>query len=196
MKNKLLLFGLAAAMLGAAAGIHYRIPIVIAVVSVGLAMFCAVTGVQMIMTRKAVIGTSQSLNPHREYHTGLSAQFWGVLFLMFSVPIGAFGVVYWLYGDNPPANIVERMARSPLVSGLIMVTVGVGLGLYGLTRVLPGKVAFVETKISPFERGITAVYLCTVSALVVAAGLVRMLAPGTLTRMRDVAIAWALELVK
>ena len=44
----------------------------------------------------------------------------------------------------------------------IMVTVGLGLGLYGLTRVLPGKAAFVETKINSFERGITAVCLSAV----------------------------------
>jgi hypothetical protein len=196
MKNRLAVFALIAVMLGLTAGIEYRIPIVIAAVCLGLAVFSAVTGVQMIVTRRAVIATSQSLYPHREFHAGLSAQFWGVLFLMFSVPIGAFGVLYWLYGDNPPSDIIGRMVGSPLVSGLIMVTVGVGLGLYGLTRVLPGKAAFAETKINPFERGVTAVYLSTAGALVIAAGVVRMLSPGTLTRMRDGAIAWVLELVK
>jgi hypothetical protein len=196
MKNKLMLLGLALALGGAALGIHYRIRIVIALVCVGLAIFSAVSGFQMVVTRKAVIPTSEGASAHREYHTGISAQFWGVLFLIFSVPAGAFGVLYWMYGDNPPAEIIERMARSPLISGLIMITVGVGIGLYGLTRVLPGKAAFAETKIGPFERGLTAVYSSTVGALVVAAGLVRMLAPGTLTRMRDGAIAWTLALIK
>ena len=195
-KNTVLLIALAAALLGGAAGIHYHIRIVITLVCIGLAVFSAVTGVQMIVTRKAVIPTSQSFDPHREYHTGLSAQFWGVLFLVFSVPAGAFGVLYWMYGDNPPADIISRMARSPIVSGLVMVTAGVALGLYGLTRVLPGKQAFVETGIRPFERGLTAVYMSTLGALIVAAGMVRMVAPGALTSMRDGAIAWMLELVK
>ena len=68
--------------------------------------------------------------------------------------------------------------------------------LYGLTRVLPGKAGFVETKIGPFERWLTAIYLSLVGGLVIVAGLIRTLAPGTLTRMRDGAIAWALSLVK
>ena len=62
-----------------------------------------------------------------------------MLFLIFSVPIGAFGISYWLYGDNPPADIVAGMARSPLISGLVMLTTAAALILYGLTRVLPGK---------------------------------------------------------
>jgi len=49
------------------------------------------------------------------------------------------------------------------------------------TRVLPGKAAFVETKIGAFERGVSAVYYSIVGLLLGAAGLIRMLAPGTLT---------------
>lgn len=195
-KNNLLVLGLIAVMSGVAAGLHYRIPIVVTVVCLGLAFFSAVAGVQMIVTRKAAIPTSESLNPHREFHTGLSAQFWGVLYLIFSVPLGAFGVSYWMYGDNPPADHIRGMMQSPLISGLIVITTGVAIGLYGLTRVLPGKAAFVETKIRPFERWLTAIYLSIVGGLVILAGLIRALAPGTLTRMRDGAIAWALALVK
>lgn len=195
-KNNLLMLGLFVVLLGGAAGIHYRIPIVITVVCVGLAVFSAVTGVQMIVTRKAVIPTSQSFDPHREHHTGRSAQFWGVLFLMFSVPAGAFGVLYLMYGDKPPADIVQRMAQSPVISGSAIFTVGVALVLYGLTRVLPGKQGFVETGIGPFERGVTAMFSSTAGALIAVAGIVRVLAPGALTRMRDAAIAWALAFVK
>jgi len=196
MKNKLMVLGLIAVIGGAAAGIHYRIPIVIVLTCLGLAVFSAVSGVQMIVSRKAVIPTSDSLDAHKEYHTGLSAQFWGVLFLIFSVPLAAFGVLYWRYGDDPPADIMSRMLTSPLISGLAMIVSGVAIGLYGLTRVLPGKAAFVETKIGPVERTLTSVYLVSVGALVVAGGLIRALAPGTLTRMRDGAIAWLLGLVK
>ena len=195
-KNNLLLVGLIAVILGAGVGIHYRIPIVIALVCLGLAVFCAVVGVRMIVTRKAQIPTSESFDPHREYHTGLSAQFWGVLFLVFSVPVGAFGVLYLMYGDNPPSDIVQRMAESPLISGVVIFTVGASLVMYGLTRVLPGKQAFVETGIGRFERGVTAVFSCTAGALIAVAGIVRVLAPGALTRMRDAVIAWALGFVK
>jgi len=196
MKNKLLVFGLMAAMFGAAAGIHYRIPIVIAVVCVGLAVFCAMTGVQMIVTRKAVIATSDSINPHREYHSGLSAQFWGLLFLIVSVPIGAFGVSYWLYGDNPPSEIIGGMFASPVISGIMMAAAGVAVGLYGLTRVLSGEETFVETRIGRFERLVVGGWAFIVGAGVVLAGCVRILAPETLTRVRDGAVHWVLALVR
>lgn len=196
MKNKLITLGLIAAIGGAAAGLHYRIPLVIVLVTLGLAVCSAVTGVQMIVTRKAVIPTSDNLYSHKEYHSGLSAQFWGVLFLMFSVPLGAFGLLYWRYGDNPPTEAMARMISSPLVSGPAAITVGVGLVLYGLTRVLPGKAGFVETQIGPVERTLSAIYYSIAGGLVTLAGLVRVLAPGMLTRLRDAAIAQILELVK
>jgi len=196
MKNKLILFGLLIVILGAAVGIHYRIPVIITAVCVGLAVFSAVSGLRMIVTRTAVIPTSDSFDAHKEYHTGLAAQFWGILFLMFSVPLGAFGVGYWLYGDDPPVAIINRMIASPLISGLAIIAVGAGLTLYGLTRLVAGKYTFVETRIGPVERALTGVYTVTVGMLVAAAGVVRMVAPGALTRMRDGAIAWALALVK
>ena len=196
MRNKLIVLGLIVVILGAGAGIHYRIPIVIVLVCLGLAAFSAVSGVQMILTRKAAIPTSDSFDSHKEYHTGLSAQFWGVLFLIFSVPLGAFGLLYWRYGEDPPAELMARMVASPIISGLAMIVTGVAMGMYGLTRVLPGKAAFVETKIGPFERGLTSVYYSLLGTLVVLAGAIRALAPGTLTRLRDTAIAAVLELAK
>jgi hypothetical protein len=196
MKNKLIMLGLIAVIGGAAAGLHYRIPLVIVLVSLGVAVSSAVTGVQMIVTRKAVIPTSDSLDSHKEYHSGLSAQFWGVLFLMFSVPLGAFGLLYWRYGDDPPAEAMRQMISTPLVSGLAAITAGVSIVLYGLTRVLPGNAGFVETRIRPFERMLSAVYCSIVGGLIALAGSVRLLAPGLLTRLRDAAIAGLLELVK
>jgi hypothetical protein len=194
--KRLITFGIIAALLGAGIGIHFRIPIVITLVCLGLAVFSAVVGVQMIVTRKADIPTSDSFDAHKERHTGLSAQFWGVLFLMFAIPFGAFGLLYARYGDNPPQDVMRRGLQSPMTSGLTMVGVGAAIGLYGLTRVIPGKAAFAETKIGVVERTLTAIYLCTVAAVIVLAGCIRILAPGTLTRLRDSAIAWALSFAK
>ena len=196
MKNRLITFGVIAAVLGAGAGLRFRIPIIITLVCLGLAVFSAVVGVHMIVMRKADIPTSDSFDAHKERHTGLSAQFWGVLFLMFSVPLGAFGLLYARYGDNPPQDVMRRGLESPMMSGLTMAGVGVAIGLYGLTRVLPGRAAFVETKIGVVERTLTAIYLCTVAAVIVLAGCIRALAPGTLTRLRDSAIAWVLSFAK
>ncbi|HEX6052645.1 MAG TPA: amidohydrolase family protein, partial [Gemmatimonadaceae bacterium] len=94
MKNKLIILALMVLILGGAAGIHYRIPIIVAGVCVGVALFAGVSGLRMVVTRTAVIATSDSLDATREYHTGLSAQLYGVLFLMLSVPLAAFGAEY------------------------------------------------------------------------------------------------------
>ena len=196
MKNRFILFGLLIVILGAGVGLHYRIPLIITATCVGLALFSAVNGLRMIVTRTAVIPTSDSFDAHKEYHTGLAAQFWGILFLIFSVPLGAFGIGYWLYGDDPPVAIINRMVASPLISGLAIIVIGAGLTLYGLTRLVAGKYTFVETRIGPVERTIGGVYAVTMGMLVSAAGVVRVVAPGALTRMRDSAIAWALALVK
>ena len=52
------------------------------------------------------------------------------------------------------------------------------------------------TGIGRVERTATGVYTCTVGVLVVLAGAVHALVPGTLTRMRDGAIAWVLSFVE
>src|ERR1043165_3084223 len=112
MKNKLSLLAVAVLLGVAGVGIHFRNRVAIALVMIGLALFCVVTGLQMIVTRRAAIATSDSLSAHREYHTGVSAVFWGVLFLLFSVPVAAFGIGYWIYGDQPAASIVQGLVRS------------------------------------------------------------------------------------
>jgi hypothetical protein len=196
MKNKLFLFGLMLVLLGAGAGLYYRVPIIVTAVCLGLALFSALTGWRMIVTRTAVIPTSDSLDANREYHTGLAAQFWGILFLMFSVPLAALGIGYWLSGDDPPVAVIARMVASPLISGLAIVTAGVGITLYGLTRLVARSYTFTETGVGPFGRTVAGVYAVTLGTLIAAAGVVRAVAPGTLTRVRDSVIAWALALVK
>lgn len=151
MSNKLKFLAVTAALFGAGAGIHYRIPIVTGLVFAGLALFGAVTGVQMIVTRKADVPTSDSIDPHREHHTGLPAQLWGVLLLMFGALFGVFAIGVWLYGVNQPANIIDRIARSPLASGAVIASAGVAIGMYGLTRLLSPNTAFTETGLRPFE---------------------------------------------
>jgi hypothetical protein len=180
---------------GAAAGLHYRIPIIIVVVCVGLALFSAIAGLRMILTRTAAIPTSDSLHSPKEHHTGLSAQFWGILFLMFSVPLGAFGIGYWLDSDNPAA-VVEWMFASRLATGLAIAAAGAGVAMYGLTRLLGGRHTFRETGLGTIERRFTGVYATLVGALIATAGVIHIAAPGTLTRMRDAGIAWALALAK
>ena len=100
-------------------------------------------------------------------------------------------------GCSKDPDVVKGVGSySPIISGLALIVTGIAMGMYGLTRVLPGKAAFVETTIGPFERGLTSVYYSVLGALVVLAGAIRALAPGALTRLRDTAIAAVLELAK
>jgi hypothetical protein len=196
MKNKVKVFALLVALAAAAAGVYYRVPIVIGLVLAGLALFTVVSGVQMIVTRRATLPTSNSFAAHKEYYTGLPAQLWGVMFLMFGVVIGAIALSFWIYGDQPPTDLVRRIFDSRWASTLVIVGTGTTIGMFGLTRLLSRPATFVETKLSPVGRVAGGIYACALGGLTVAGGLVHLLAPGTLTRLRDQSIAWVVGLAK
>ena len=196
MKNKLIIAAIALAMFVTWIGVHYRIPAIIALVLSGLAVVAFVAGIRMIVTRRAEIPTGGGPNPYLEYHAGLGAWLWGVLYILMSVCLGAMAAGFWVYGNEPPTDVVNRMFASPIISGAVTVTVGAAIGMYGLTRLVSGNAPFVETKLPPIERVLGGVYSCILGPLIVVAGLVRAMAPGTLTRWRDGAIAWILELAR
>jgi hypothetical protein len=196
MKNKFLIAAIALALLVTWIGIRYRIPAIIALVLCGLAVFAFVTGVQMIVTRRAQIPTGGNRSHRKEYHTGLGAQLWGMMFILMSAFPGAVAFVFWRYGNEPPADLVTRLVASPLISGVVIVATGAGIVMYGLTRLIAGNAPFAETKLRPIERMLGGGYACIVGSLVVVAGLVRGLSPGTLTRLRDGAIASVLQLFR
>ncbi len=196
MKTKLITLGLMVLIFSGVGGIHFRVPVIVAGVCVGLALFAGVSGLRMVVTRTAVIAASDSFDATKAYHTGLSAQLYGVLFLMLSVPLAAFGVAYWLHGGDPPGALVEPLVRSPLVSGLAIVAAGTMIGLYGLTRLVPGNETFTETRVHPVRRRITGVCFVGLGLAIAALGVVRATAPGTLTTLRDAGIARVLELAE
>jgi len=196
MKNRLIIAAIALALFVTWIGIRYRIPAIIALVLSGLAVVAFVVGVRMIVTRRAEVPTGGGPNPYIEYHTGFGAWLWGVLYILMSVFLGALAAGFWVYGNEPPTDVVRRMVASPFISGAVTATVGAAIGMYGLTRLVAGNAPFVETKLAPIERVLGGVYSCILGPLIVVAGLVRAMAPGTLTRWRDGAIAWVLELAR
>lgn len=192
MKNKLIIAAIALALFVTWIGIHYRIRAILALVLGGLAVFAFVSGTRMILTRRADIPTGGASNFFMEYHRGLGARLWGVLFILMSTFAGMLAVGLWVYGNEPPA-VLERLVASRAVLGTVTVGVGAGIGMYGLTRLVAGNAPFVETKLRPFERVLGGVYACVTGSLLMAVGLVHVFAPGALTRMRDAALSWALE---
>ena len=177
-------------------GFEYRIASIISLFCVALSLFLAVTGVQMIVARKAEIPTSDDVDTKHEHHTGLTAVFWGVLCVMVAVPFGAYGFGYWLYGGEPTAAVFDRLVSSPVGSGALVAVIGAGILLFGLTRLLGGKAAFADTVIGPVRRVASGLSLSAVGSFVVFAGIMHAVTPGTLTRMRDEAIAWAIAFAR
>jgi hypothetical protein len=173
-------------------GFEYRIASIISLFCIALSLFLAVTGVQMIVARRAEIPTSDDPDPKHEHHTGVTAVFWGVLFVMIAVPFGAYGFGYWVYGGEPPGAVFDRLVSSPVGSGALVAVIGVGILLFGLTRLIGGPAAFADTVIGPVQRVASGLGWTAVGSFVVFAGIMHAVTPGTLTRMRDAAISGAI----
>jgi hypothetical protein len=85
---------------------------------------------------------------------------------------------------------VRVIADSPLLSGSTLSAAGLGVGFYGLTRLLAPRETFRETKLNRFEQVFRGVLFSTMGLALVAAGVVRIVAPGRLTALRDLLYDW------
>jgi hypothetical protein len=196
MKGKLLLLVAIALTVLVIVAFEYRIASIISLFCIALSLFLTVTAMQMIVARKADIPTSDDADAMHERHTGVTAVFWGLLFLMTAVPFGVYGVGYWVYGAEAPAAAFDRLVSSPIGSGALVAVIGAGTLLFGLTRLIGGNAAFAETAIGPVRRVVSGFGLSAVGSFVVVAGIMHAVTPGTLTRMRDAAILWAIGFAK
>jgi hypothetical protein len=143
----------------------------------------------MIFTRRANVPTSSGRSAHVEYHTGVTALLWGVLFLMYGAIAIAFGAVIGFLPEGD-ARLGQAIVASPLLSGLAMCGVGLGVGLYGATRLFAPREAFRETKQNRFEQVFNGLLFTTMGLAILVAGLVRIAAPGALTALRDQVFHW------
>jgi hypothetical protein len=191
-KDKLVMLLVALALGGAYLAIHYEIqPIISLMVGAG-GILMLVSGLRMIATRRARVVTQGSeIHPRAEHHTGFTAQLWGILYAMMSIAL--FGLAYTIWpANNGASDFVEMVSNSPFLTGLVIVVVGAGMAMYGLTRLLARKEAFVETGLSTPDRYFTGIYSSLAGTLILAVGLLQTFAPELLSALRH----WMWELIK
>lgn len=196
MKLGLMVLGGFALVAIVVVGFEYRIPFVIALVCLGVSVSCLVAGVRMIVTRKADLPTSDTVDTKHERHRGFTAVLWGIMLVMIAAPFAIYSVGYFVFGRESGNERFAHLASSPRAGSLLGAGVGLGFLLFGLTRLFGGKAAFAETTIGPTRRYMSGVFASVLGMLLVTAGVLESLMPGSFTRMRDLAISWALTLAK
>jgi len=185
-------FLLALALGAAYLAVRYRVMPVVALLLAAVGAYAAAGGVRMIITRKASVpGSSGSgANAHMEYHTGLSAQIWGVLFVLFGVIIVT--LAYGLWRPNEMTDSIRRVLATPLGSGLGMFGTGAMIAMWAATRFIAGKAAFVETREPVADRYVFGGIYSFIGLALMIVGVVRIAAPDLLTALGR----WLGDLVK
>ena len=191
-KDKLSLLLVALAIGGAWLAIHYGVQWIIALLIGAGGVFMLVSGLRMIGTRKAHVPSGGAdLHPRLEHHAGFTALLWGVLYAMMSLVL--FAIAYSMWGvPSGSSDVVRTVSNSTFLSGLVMIAVGAGLAMYGLTRLAARKEAFVETGASTAGRYFMGAYTCLAGAVILALGLLRAFAPELLSALGQ----WMRDLVK
>jgi hypothetical protein len=149
-----------------------------------LGITAILAGIQVIWTKEAFFSPSgsQSVRRRSEHYSGLSAQLWGVFFLLAGVGASLASLVAML---NPAAaqTFLDQFLDTPAGWGILLAGLGVFVSLYGLTRLLAGAAA-VSRKFGGRlrdlgYRGLGALSLLIGLALI-GLGLVLILAPDLL----------------
>ena len=192
MKNKLFLVALLVAFGIIFVGFHYKIPLIIGLTILGVALTAAGWGIQMMVTRHAKIPLSDDANTTYEVHSGLAAFLYGLVMLAFSLPFAALGAGYLIYGDEPPKEILDRLFQGRLVSVTVALVLGLCFICGGLTRVAPGTGAIGGR----LQRWTTAISLFTVGGTLTFVTIMRTLFPGKLSQIGMAALTFLAERAK
>lgn len=104
-----------------------------------LGLTAIVSGIQVILTRQAFFLPTgeQSQRRRAESYSGLAAQIWGVMFVLFGLIFIGIG----LAGVRSPGQVfgfLEQALETSAGWGALLLLFGLFLTLYGLTRVLAG----------------------------------------------------------
>jgi len=179
MKNKLFIWLMLAGLGIAYIGIKFRNPIVIAFVLGGLGLFSIFSGIQMIITKRADVPTSDNFDAHKERHTGFAAQLYGILFVVFGIIIVFITLAEWLFPKTPLFQI-EHLLENSLGIGIFLVIAGALVMIFGIIRLIAGNVAYQETGLAPFERVAGGIYFSLFGLGLLGVGIWLILSPSTL----------------
>jgi hypothetical protein len=196
MKSVLTVLGFLALMAVIVIGFEYRIPVILALISLGLSLSALVMGVRMIVTRTAELPTSDTDDTKHEHHRGFTAVLWGIMFLMIAAPFAIYSVGYFVFGLESVGDAFGRVVSSPRAGTLLGAAAGVGFLLFGLTRLFGGKATFADTTIGPGQRILSGVFTSALGSLIVTAAIMESIMPGSFTRIRDAAISWTIGFAK
>ena len=193
MKDKLLIWLIAAGLVIAYIGIKYQNPIIIGLAIGGAGVYSIFAGFQMIISKRAEVPTGSITGPV-ERHTGLTAQLWGFLYIFF----GAIAILIAL-GMSVPGETskawVEGFFAKPAGMGWFMIAAGGMILLFGIIRLISGNAPYTETKLIPFERVIGGIYFLILGFAILGAGLWLIVSPSTLKALFEYLVSLIGKLV-
>ena len=104
-----------------------------------LGLCAVVSGIQVMVTRQAFFlpGGRDVLRRRAESYSGLAAQLWGVMFVLFGLIFIGIGLV----GFRSPGQVfayLEQALETSAGWGALLMIIGVFLSLYAATRILAG----------------------------------------------------------
>ena len=146
MKNRLLIWLIAAGLGIAYLGIMYQNPIVSGLFIGGAGVFSIFSGFQMMISRRAEVPTGD-ISPHIEHHTGLAAQFWGFLYMVFGAIAILIALAMSVFRESVPGWVESLFERSSGIGWLMIVAGGMVRGYPSHFR----ECTVYRDKISPFR---------------------------------------------
>lgn len=177
-------------------GFHYEVPTIVAATCLGLGLFVILVGLGMVVKRRAEVpvGEDSGERGPREYHSGVTAQLWGLLYVVMGAGLALVGV----YATFPAATSVAagRLLEGPLARDVVVAGAGALFCVYGLTRLLAPPEAFREVYAWRWQRRASGCATVAVGAALLTLAALLRFAPWVLTAMRRAAIALLTDLIR
>jgi len=188
MKDKLLIWLIIVGLGIAHLGIKYQNPIIIGLAIGGAGVYGIFAGFQMILSKRAEVPTSGGGSAHKEYHTGIAAQLWGFLYILFGAIVILIALGMSVPGETSKAWVEAFFAR-PSGMGWFMVVAGGMILLFGIIRLISGNAPYTETKLVPFERIMGGISSSILGLVILGAGLWLIISPSTLKALFEYLVA-------
>lgn len=156
MKDKLLIWLIVAGLAVAYIGVKYENPTIIGLFISGAGIYGIYAGIQMIISKRADVPTGSSTGPF-EHHTGLTAQLWRFLYILFGAITILIALAFSVFRESSTARVEAIFAKSSGI-GWFMTVAGGMILLLGIIRLISGNAPYTETKLIPFERVVGGIY--------------------------------------
>jgi hypothetical protein len=152
-----------------------------------LGLTALLAGIQAIVTKEAFflpIG-DQALRRRSELYSGVAAQLWGVIFILFGLGF-VFGGVAALFIPEQAQITFDRLFDSAAGWGILITAVGLFVALYGLARLLAGVAAVgsnVRLRFHDVSYRFLGGFLLLLGIVLIGIGTLLLTAPETLVEL-------------